>query len=101
MAHIAKYKAPSVGHMLAHYRRDRSGLERDNIVDFYLFWDWCDEHNDEWSRLLDDSCCYAIGHYMRSFRAAQVVTQEDRDALRAKRVDDGCHTDCQTGAIQS
>ena len=36
---------------------------------------------------------------MRSFRAAQVVTQEDRDALRAKRVDDGCHTDCQTGAI--
>ena len=34
-------------------------------------------------------------------RAAQVVTQEDRDALRAKRVDDGCHTDCQTGAIQS
>ena len=32
MAHIAKYKAQSVGHMLAHYRRDRSSLERDNIV---------------------------------------------------------------------
>lgn len=31
MAHIAKYKAPSVGHMLAHYRRDCSSLERDNI----------------------------------------------------------------------
>jgi hypothetical protein len=31
MAHIAKYKAPSVGHMLAHYRRDRSSMERDNI----------------------------------------------------------------------
>ena len=31
MAHIAKYKAQSVGHMLAHYRRDRSSLERDNI----------------------------------------------------------------------
>lgn len=31
MAHIAKYKAPSVGHMLAHYRRDESSLERDNI----------------------------------------------------------------------
>lgn len=31
MAHIAKYKAPSVGHMLAHYRRDRSSLGRDNI----------------------------------------------------------------------
>lgn len=29
MAHIAKYKAQSVGHMLAHYRRDRSSLERD------------------------------------------------------------------------
>lgn len=31
MAHIAKYKAPSVGHMLAHYRRDPSSLERENI----------------------------------------------------------------------
>lgn len=32
MAHIAKYKAPSVGHMLAHYRRDRSSLERDRSI---------------------------------------------------------------------
>ena len=31
MAHIAKYKATSVGHMLAHYRRDASSIERDNI----------------------------------------------------------------------
>ena len=31
MAHIVKYKAPSVGHMLAHYRRDESSLGRDNI----------------------------------------------------------------------
>ena len=31
MAHIAKYKAPSVGHMLAHYRRDPSSLGRENI----------------------------------------------------------------------
>lgn len=31
MAHIAKYKATSVGHMLAHYRRDASSFERDNI----------------------------------------------------------------------
>ena len=31
MAHIAKYKATSVGHMLAHYRRDATSLERDNI----------------------------------------------------------------------
>lgn len=31
MAHIAKYKTTSVGHMLAHYRRDASSLERDNI----------------------------------------------------------------------
>lgn len=31
MAHIAKYKAASCGHMLAHYRRDPSSLERDNI----------------------------------------------------------------------
>ena len=31
MAHIAKYKATSVGHMLAHYRRDASSMDRDNI----------------------------------------------------------------------
>lgn len=31
MAHIAKYKATSVGHMLAHYRRDASSMERNNI----------------------------------------------------------------------
>lgn len=31
MAHIAKYKATSVGHVLAHYRRDASSMERDNI----------------------------------------------------------------------
>lgn len=31
MAHLEKYKASSVGHMLAHYRRDPSSLERDNI----------------------------------------------------------------------
>lgn len=31
MAHIAKYKAASCGHMLAHYRRDKSSLGRENI----------------------------------------------------------------------
>ena len=31
MAHIAKYKAASCGHMLAHYRRDASSLDRENI----------------------------------------------------------------------
>lgn len=31
MAHIVKYKATSVGHMLAHYRRDESSMGRENI----------------------------------------------------------------------
>lgn len=31
MAHIAKYKAASCGHMLAHYRRDASSRGRENI----------------------------------------------------------------------
>ena len=31
MAHIAKYKVASCGHMLAHYRRDASSLGRENI----------------------------------------------------------------------
>lgn len=31
MAHLEKYKSSSVGHMLAHYRRDPSSLGRENI----------------------------------------------------------------------
>lgn len=31
LAHLAKYKATSVGHMLAHYRRDASSKGRENI----------------------------------------------------------------------
>ncbi|WP_418399411.1 plasmid recombination protein [Bifidobacterium angulatum] len=31
MAHIAKYKTASCGHMLAHYRRDKGSLGRENI----------------------------------------------------------------------
>ena len=31
MVHIAKYKAASCGHMLAHYRRDKGSLGRENI----------------------------------------------------------------------
>lgn len=31
MAHLEKYKASSVGHMLAHYRRDPSSFARENI----------------------------------------------------------------------
>lgn len=31
MAHLEKYKASSVGHMLAHYRRDPSSFGRENI----------------------------------------------------------------------
>ena len=31
MAHLEKYKTSSVGHMLAHYRRDQSSLGRENI----------------------------------------------------------------------
>lgn len=31
MAHLEKYKATSVGHMLAHYRRDPSSFGRENI----------------------------------------------------------------------
>lgn len=51
----------------------RAFIRDNNIVDFCSFWDWCDEHNDEWSRLLDDSCCYAIERYMKSFRAAKIA----------------------------
>lgn len=37
MAHIAKYKAASCGHMLAHYRRDASSLGRENIDPFLAY----------------------------------------------------------------
>lgn len=40
MAHIAKYKATSVGHMLAHYRRDASSLERDHAAPQRTYRGW-------------------------------------------------------------
>lgn len=85
-------------------REMRAFIRENNMVDFYAFWDWCDEHNDEWSRLLDDSCVYAITSYMKSFRAAALaMPSEQLDAMRAARDNGlngaGCHTDSQTGAI--
>lgn len=80
-------------------RSDRCAFIRENnMVDFYAFWDWCDEHNDEWSRLLDDSCVYAISDYMKSFRAAALAMPSDQlDAMRAARDNGldgaGCHTE--------
>lgn len=56
MAHLEKYKASSVGHMLAHYRRDPSSLGRENIdparveMDYTLAMDSADESVSSWKR---------------------------------------------------
>ena len=41
MAHLEKFKAPSVGHMLAHYRRDEGSLGRDNVDPSRTSANWC------------------------------------------------------------
>ena len=48
----------------------RAFIRENAITDFCTFWDWCDDHNDEWSRALDLKCAYAIERYMKSYRAA-------------------------------
>lgn len=47
----------------------RMFIRENNIFDFYLFWDWCDNNNDEWSRILDGHC-YGIERYIKSLRAS-------------------------------
>lgn len=51
-------------------REMRAFCRDNNVFDFYLFWDWCDANNDEWSRALDVHCAYAMERYLKSLRAA-------------------------------
>lgn len=51
-------------------REMRQFCRENNVFDFYLFWDWCDQNNDEWSRALDLHCAYAMERYLKSLRAA-------------------------------
>lgn len=71
MAHIAKYKAPSCGHMLAHYTRSKDAvLERDNI--------------DRTRTHLN----YVIGHYEKdgTTRAGKVREQASWETIK-KRIE--------------
>ena len=106
MAHIAKYKATSVGHMLAHYRRDASSLERDNIdpkrvkndmvVAHYTNkdgqlvvgrvvpregepnWGTTRRANElEWFMALSDNCAIFMREYLKSYRYDLLSGEEE------------------------
>lgn len=69
MAHIAKYKAASCGHMLAHYRRDASSLGRENI----------DPTQTERGAILDSIAARCAG----AARAARAAIEELGDRIWA------------------
>lgn len=59
-------------------------IRENNFTEFVDFQDWCDEHNDEWSRLLDVSCAWAIGNYIDRQRnyGRQSIVPQDLENLR-------------------
>lgn len=66
-------------------------IREHHVTEFCDFQDWCDANNDEWSRLLDLSCSWAIGNYIdryrNSFRFA--IDNEFFAALNAEHDDNG------------
>lgn len=49
-------------------REMREFIRENNITEFDVFQDWCDENCDTWSRALDLKCAWAIGHYIERRR---------------------------------
>ena len=46
----------------------RDFIREHNVTELDLFWDWCDDNNDTWSRALDLKCAWAIGQYIERRR---------------------------------
>lgn len=49
-------------------KKMRRFIRENGVIEFTDFQDWCDEENDEWSRLLDLKCAWAIGNYIDRMR---------------------------------
>lgn len=61
----------------------RSFIKENNVTEFSDFQDWCDENNDDWSRLLDIKCAWAIGNYIDRRRTkVQQLAKAARNAVR-------------------
>ncbi|EBW2105830.1 hypothetical protein DAL61_25015 [Salmonella enterica subsp. enterica serovar Enteritidis] len=58
------------GEMMAMRRHIMSHAQETGRADLFEFWNWCDENNDVWSRLLDTACSAAIERYMKTIRGA-------------------------------
>lgn len=55
----------------------RRCIKENNFVDFCLFYDYCDDCQEQWARLLDVCSTYAIERYIKSRRAL-----EKQEAMR-------------------
>lgn len=60
----------------------RKFIRENGVTEFTDFQDWCDEENDEWSRLLDLKCAWAIGNYIDRMR--NKLMAERREAWEAE-----------------
>lgn len=59
----------------------RAFIREWNITEFNDFVDWCDENNEDWARLLDVKCAWAIGNYIdrqRNKQAAMARLERER-----------------------
>lgn len=62
-ASYAEWKSAAVD-LHACMKEMREFIREHNVTEFADFQDWCDTENDEWSRLLDLNCAWAIGNYI-------------------------------------
>lgn len=58
------------GEMMAMRKHIMAHAQETGRADLFEFWNWCDENNDVWSRLLDTACSAAIERYMKTIRGA-------------------------------
>lgn len=72
--------------------RENSDIHR---WEFQFFVDWCDSHNDEWSRALDLQCSWAIGNYMEHARKREQCERVERwrEIERVRRLDNEATAD--------
>lgn len=49
----------------------RNCIKENGFIDFCEFYDYCDDCQENWSRLLDTRAAYAIERYIKSVRAAK------------------------------
>ena len=56
----------------------RQFITDNDVREFDLFQDWCDENADEWSRALDLKCSWAIGNYIERRRNRLKFEEQER-----------------------